>query len=181
MSRTFTASDRKRLIRLASTMPIGSPARYAFLVGLAKAPVAHRTRKNARAKLNGFEKSHIKAMRDTLDRVERLVAKVTLNDASDAFSDMEKVSDVVSLFEGGGYTESGNLHFWNNIPDDIEDGADDLQQAVEAARDEIQYMIDAGMADDGYEDAVMEKMENEVMPQVDDAIVDFAYILKGFR
>lgn len=181
MSRTLTASDRRSLIRMASTMPVGSPERKAILVGLAKAPVVHRTRKNARAKLNGFEQVHIKAMRDTLDRVERLVAKVTLNDASNAHNDMEHVSDVVSLFEGGGYTESENLHFWNDIPDDIEDGASDLQQAVESARDEIQYMIDAGMADDGYEDAVMEKMENEIMPQIEDAIADFAYILKSFR
>jgi hypothetical protein len=36
MARTFTASDRKNLIRLASTMPKGSPERRAILAGLKK-------------------------------------------------------------------------------------------------------------------------------------------------
>ena len=36
MSRTLTASDRKSLIRLASTMPVGSPERKAILNGLSK-------------------------------------------------------------------------------------------------------------------------------------------------
>ena len=36
MSRTLTASDRKALIRLASTMEKGSPERKAILAGLGK-------------------------------------------------------------------------------------------------------------------------------------------------
>ena len=36
MSRTLTASDRSALIRLASTMPAGSPERRAILAGLQK-------------------------------------------------------------------------------------------------------------------------------------------------
>ena len=36
MSRTLTASDRSRLIRLASSMPVGSPERKAILAGLGK-------------------------------------------------------------------------------------------------------------------------------------------------
>ena len=40
MSKTLTASDRKSLIRLASTLPVGSPERRAILAGLSKAPVA---------------------------------------------------------------------------------------------------------------------------------------------
>jgi hypothetical protein len=42
MAKTLTASDRKSLIRLASTMPVGSDERKAILAGLsktAKAPV----------------------------------------------------------------------------------------------------------------------------------------------
>lgn len=34
MARTLTASDRRSLIRLASTMPVGSPERKAILAGL---------------------------------------------------------------------------------------------------------------------------------------------------
>ena len=37
MSRTLTASDRKRLIKLASTMPAGSEERKVILAGLSKA------------------------------------------------------------------------------------------------------------------------------------------------
>ena len=36
MSRTLTASDRSRLIRLASTLPKGSEERKAILSGLSK-------------------------------------------------------------------------------------------------------------------------------------------------
>ena len=36
MSRTLTASDRRSLIRLASTLPKGSPERKAILAGLSK-------------------------------------------------------------------------------------------------------------------------------------------------
>ena len=36
MSRTLTAADRSALIRLASTMPVGSPERKAILAGLSK-------------------------------------------------------------------------------------------------------------------------------------------------
>ena len=40
MSRTLTASDRSSLIRLASTLPVGSPERKAILAGLAQTKVA---------------------------------------------------------------------------------------------------------------------------------------------
>ena len=36
MARHLTASDRKRLIKMASTMPKGSPDRKAILAGLSK-------------------------------------------------------------------------------------------------------------------------------------------------
>ncbi len=36
MARTLTASDRKSLIRLASTLPVGSPERKAILAGLSR-------------------------------------------------------------------------------------------------------------------------------------------------
>jgi len=50
MSKTLTASDRKTLIRLASTMEKGSPERKAILAGLSKASgvVQPKTDKTAR-------------------------------------------------------------------------------------------------------------------------------------
>ena len=175
MSRTLTASDRRSLIRLASTMEKVSPERKAVLVGLSKTS-ALKT-----AKLSDFEKKHIKAMKGQIKLVEDLVSRVTLNDASDAISDMEKVVYAAQQFQGGGYTERDDLNFWNAIPEDIEDASDDLIQAVETARDEVQYLIDEGYADEGDEEYVMRKMENEIMPQVEDAVEDFARVLKGFR
>jgi hypothetical protein len=38
MARNLTASDRHRLIKLASTMPVGSPERKAILAGLSTRP-----------------------------------------------------------------------------------------------------------------------------------------------
>ena len=42
MPLTLTASDRKSLVRLASTLPVGSPERKAILAGLAKTKVSSR-------------------------------------------------------------------------------------------------------------------------------------------
>ena len=46
MARNITASDRKSLIRLASTMPKGSPERKAILNGLAKAATKRTDRRS---------------------------------------------------------------------------------------------------------------------------------------
>ena len=45
MARKLTASDRKRLIRMASEMPAGSPERKAILSGLAKAATKRTDRR----------------------------------------------------------------------------------------------------------------------------------------
>ena len=50
MSRTLTASDRKRLIKLASKMPVGAPERKAVLAGLSKSGAYYHD------KLQGFSK-----------------------------------------------------------------------------------------------------------------------------
>ena len=45
MSRTLTASDRNRLIKMASTMTVGSPERKAILKGLKKTTLAGLSKK----------------------------------------------------------------------------------------------------------------------------------------
>lgn len=50
MSRTLTASDRKRLIKMASKMPVGAPERKAVLAGLSKSGAYYHD------KLQGFSK-----------------------------------------------------------------------------------------------------------------------------
>ena len=51
MSRTLTASDRKRLIKLASTLPTGSPERKAVLKGLSKTKSASRSKAASTGKI----------------------------------------------------------------------------------------------------------------------------------
>ena len=52
MSRTLTASDRKTLIRLASTLPAGSEERKAVLAGLSKVASSDRHPRTLRADLS---------------------------------------------------------------------------------------------------------------------------------
>ena len=51
MSRNLTASDRKSLVRLASTLPAGSPERKAILAGLAKTKSASRSKAASTGKI----------------------------------------------------------------------------------------------------------------------------------
>ena len=47
MAKTLTATDRKALIRLASTMAVGSPERRAILAGLKKVKAASKSWSNS--------------------------------------------------------------------------------------------------------------------------------------
>ena len=51
MSKTLTATDRKSLIRLASTMAVGSPERRAILAGLASAGLTAQAKPHKRAQI----------------------------------------------------------------------------------------------------------------------------------
>jgi len=93
-----------------------------------------------------------------LEKMDRLVEEITLNDASDALNDVERVLDAAN-FSSGFY----------DLPSDLSDDAYALEQELEAARDEVQYLID----EDADEDRVMDTMENEVLPAVERAIETF--------
>jgi len=93
-----------------------------------------------------------------LEKMDRLVEEITLNDASDALNDVERVLDAAN-FSSGFY----------DLPSDLSDDAYALEQELEAARDEVQYLID----EDADEDRVMDAMENEVLPTVERAIQTF--------
>jgi hypothetical protein len=93
-----------------------------------------------------------------LEKMDRLVEEITLNDASDALNDVERVLDAAN-FSSGFY----------DLPSGLSDDAEELDMELEAARDEVQYLID----EDADEDRVMDTMENEVIPKVESAIQKF--------
>lgn len=93
-----------------------------------------------------------------LEKMDRLVEEITLNDAEDAVNDIERVMSAAN-FSGGFY----------DLPADLDDDAYALEQELEAARDEAQMLID----EEADEEAVLEKMENEVLPMIEKAIAQF--------
>lgn len=70
MSRTLTAADRSRLIRLASTMPVGSPERKAILDGLGKE--ASSAWSIARTDAEVFERSMLNARKLSNDLLKMI-------------------------------------------------------------------------------------------------------------
>jgi len=101
-----------------------------------------------------------------LEKMNRLVEEITLNDASDALNDVERVLDAAN-FSSGFY----------DLPSDLSDDAYALEQELEAARDEVQYLID----EDADEDRVMDTMENEVLPTVERAIETFRHAYEATK
>ena len=71
---------------------------------------------------------------------------------------MERVLDAAN-FSSGFY----------DLPSDLSDDAEELDMELEAARDEVQSLIDA----DADEDRVLDAMENEVLPTMERAIQTF--------
>ena len=93
MPRNLTASDRSALIKLASTLPAGSPERKAILSGLKKATVSR-----AEEALSLLAEYGIKADRDDLisDGFGQIIAEledgrfvVTLNGYPEPFVEQE--------------------------------------------------------------------------------------------
>ena len=66
MSRSLTAQDRSSLIRLASSLPVGSAERKAILAGLGKAAEAGRVGAKQPSLADLREAQH-KARRDAMD------------------------------------------------------------------------------------------------------------------
>ena len=96
-----------------------------------------------------------------ISRIDRLLSSVVLDDASAAFDGMDAV-----------LSEAKRSEFLG-LSDDDADVAEELAFEVEAALNEVQYMIDDGWADDGYSGAVLNKMENEILPQAEEAVSRF--------
>lgn len=93
MARTLTASDRRSLIRLASTLPKGSPERKAILAGLADS-----------ASRGNFKKDALAALPSLKDEVEEAMkafaeAQVASWDSSaDATDEKTRAEDLEAWF-----------------------------------------------------------------------------------
>ena len=105
---------------------------------------------------------HSPAAIDYMDRIELLIAGVTLNDASAAVDGMEAVLAAVRRLRD----------FYGFSVEEAE-AADELEDEIEGAVMEVGYLIDAGMADDGNEDEVMAEMEGRIIQDVLDAVANF--------
>lgn len=101
------------------------------------------------------------AAADYLIRIELLIAGVALNDASAALDGMEAVLVEVKRRD------------FLPFSDEEAEAADELEEEIEDAVMEIGYLIDAGMADEGNEDAVMGAMEGRIILQACDAVESF--------
>mgnify|MGYP003996342833 CR=1 FL=1 len=97
-SRSVTASDRKRLIRLASSLPVGSPERKAILNGLVKSAASDRSANYDREIL-----ALIHEERRVKHSWEREVSKAynTLNNADEGYLVGEETDDIDAIREAG--------------------------------------------------------------------------------
>ena len=98
MSRKLTASDRTRLIRIASEMPAGSDERKAILSGLAKSAASDRSANYDREIL-----ALIHEERRVKHSWEREVSKAynTLNNADEGYLVGEETDDIDAIREAG--------------------------------------------------------------------------------
>lgn len=113
----------------------------------------------------------------TVEEWEKAISTLDLNDLSEAYIKVDKFESIANRM----VSRLGNIwvshidgHGMADFYDDVSDaGHYDLIQAYESAQQKIQDMVDHGMADPGYEDAVQERIEEDVFPVLEDAIEQF--------
>lgn len=180
MPRTLTASDRRRLIKMASTMAVGSPERKAILKGLGTMRGRRASATLAERKKHDLQTAKMmeRIIYRAVDDWEEALSTLYLNDLSKAYNQIDGFESIANRMKsrlGDLFVSHVDGHGMADFYDDVSDaGHYDLIQAYESAQHELQEMVDDGMADDGYEDAVMERIEEDVLPVLEDAIKQFA-------
>ena len=235
--RSMTASDRRRLIKLASTMPVGSPERKAILAGLSSmqemleeegmmgkmsrkpwgslgisptddqpwgsrdsetkeyrelyneayydavtSKKAQKSRRRSRrasvAEYMKHDKQTAKMMKEIIDRAvrdwEKAISTLYLDDLSKAYNqidDFESIANKMKERLGDLFVSHVDGHGMADFYNEVEDeGHYDLIEAYESAKHELQEMVDDGMADEGNERYVQRRIEEDVLPVLEDAI-----------
>ena len=147
MSRTLTASDRYTLIKMASTMAVGSPERKAILNGLKTAETVRGRRASVTLDdRKRHDKQTAKMIGSILDRTvkqwEDAVSTLFLNDLSKAYNqidDFESIANRMKPRLGDIWASHIDGHGMADFYDEVADsGHYDLMEAYEAAQQEIQ-------------------------------------------
>ena len=120
-------------------------------------------------------------IRHTLADWQERCATLTLNDLSEAHNQAGDFESIVnrarntlcairSLVEAAEVICSPNVESLDSMADELESAIEYLSDAANSAIDEIQSMIDEGMADDEYECEVLDRMEDEILPSLERAL-----------
>ena len=112
----------------------------------------------------------------TVDKWEKATSTLYLDDLSKAYNQIDDFEYIANEAED----RLGEIHVshmdgsdYADFYDDLMSEIESLREAYESAQHDLQQMVDDGMADPGMEDAVMAKMEDEVLPALEDAIAEF--------
>lgn len=112
---------------------------------------------------------------NTVSRWLERCATLPLNDLSEAYGQIDDFETIADRARDGLGTLRGIVD--DDLYDEIESGIEDLAEAAREMADEIQSMVDDGMADDEYEDEVLDRMEDEILPRLEGAINCYAQVL----
>ena len=111
----------------------------------------------------------MRAYTSQIEKIRDMVSNLTLNDASKAFNGLEEIANATHIFNCTWFAEIRS--------DELADAVVELEQAASDAMFSAMAMIDDGWADDGFEDLVFEKMEEDILPELEGAIRDFLWAL----
>ena len=109
----------------------------------------------------------------SVSRITATLEVLTLNDLSDAVTDMDAVEIALTKSQSSwgelfvdvdGHPQLAPFH------EEVSDSFETFREAIEEANQRITSMIDDGLADEGNEEYVQRVMEEEVLPVLDSAL-----------
>lgn len=108
----------------------------------------------------------------SVSRINATLNVLTLNDLSDASTDMDEVESALSKSEsswGELFADVDGSPF-ASFHEEVSESFASFRGAIEEANDLITSMIDDGLADEGNEGYVQRIMEDEVLPALESAL-----------
>lgn len=109
----------------------------------------------------------------SVSRINATLEVLTLNDLSDAVTDMDAVETALEKSQSSwgelfadvdGHPQLAPFH------EEVSESFEAFREAIEEANQRITSMIDDGLADEGNEEYVQRIMEEEVLPALDSAL-----------
>ena len=151
----LAAEDRTSLIRMASSLPVGSETRRAILSGLR---VVARMDKGLQKLVDRAE-----------SKIKGQLSRITLNDAQDGHDDLDKLESIVNNLRNGTFMDASS-EFGSEATQPVIEELDELLTLIEELQRE---MGDRDLFDTDDEDKVMEFMEEVAMDKLDDWVKGF--------